>query len=121
LLNSHIELERRRKSFQRHINRIGQFIENGIVGRKALVVSPNLFVQLQRIQPGTGTTEYDRINKLLDGNIFQLYTGPYSRVSSSNKWLMVSSEPDMVRRPKFPEVLTHASGLNFVSTGKLFN
>lgn len=49
---------------------IARFTEKGIVGRKALVVSPNLFVHLQRIQQSTGMTEYDRIYRLLNGNIF---------------------------------------------------
>ena len=66
---------------------LAKFIENGIVGRKALVVSPNLFVQLQRIQPGTGTTEYDRISKLLNGNIFS------TPVLKNNKAVLVCAEP----------------------------
>jgi len=66
---------------------LARFIENGIVGKKVLVVSPNLFVQLQRIQPGTGMTEYDRISKLLEGNIF---TTP---VLKSNKAVLVCPEP----------------------------
>lgn len=69
---------------------LAKFIENGIVGRKALVVSPNLFVQLQRIQPGTGTTEYDRINKLLDGNIFS------TPVLKDDKAVLVCSEPQNI-------------------------
>jgi len=66
---------------------LAKFIENGIVGRKALVVSPNLYVQLQRIQPGTGITEYDRISKLLGGNIF---TTP---VLKNNNAVLVCAEP----------------------------
>lgn len=66
---------------------LARFIENGIVGRKALVVSPNLFVQLQRIQPGTGITEYDRISKLLDCNIFS------TPVLKNDKAVLVCAEP----------------------------
>ncbi len=66
---------------------LAKFIENGIVGRKALVVSPNLFVQLQRIQAGTGTTEYDRISKLLGGNIF------CTPVLKDKQAVLVCSEP----------------------------
>ncbi|HHV72637.1 MAG TPA: bacteriocin family protein [Clostridia bacterium] len=66
---------------------LAKFIEKGIVGRKALVVSPDLFVQLQRIQQGTGTTEYDRICKLLDGNIFS------TPVLKGNKAVLVCAEP----------------------------
>ncbi|HHV97574.1 MAG TPA: bacteriocin family protein [Clostridiaceae bacterium] len=66
---------------------LAKFIENGIVGRKALVVSPQLFVQLQRIQPGTGTTEYERISKLIGGNI---YSTP---IIKGNKAVLVCAEP----------------------------
>ena len=66
---------------------LARFLENGIVGRKALVVSPYLFVQLQRIQPGTGTTEYDRISKLLDGNVFQ------TPVLKDNTAVLICAEP----------------------------
>ncbi|AUS97738.1 bacteriocin [Clostridium thermosuccinogenes] len=49
---------------------LAKFVEYGLVGRKALIVSPDIFMQLQRIQPGTGITEYDRLQKLINGNIF---------------------------------------------------
>ncbi|HHY90525.1 MAG TPA: bacteriocin family protein [Clostridiales bacterium] len=66
---------------------LAKFIENGIVGRYALVVSPHLFVQLQRIQPGTGVTEYDRISKLLNGSIFN------TPVLKDNQAVLVCAEP----------------------------
>jgi len=66
---------------------LAKFIDNGIIGRKALVVSPNLFVHLQRIQPGTGVTEYERISRLLDGNIFS------TPVLKDNKAILVCAEP----------------------------
>jgi len=50
---------------------IARFVESGIVGRYALVVSTKLYAELQRIQPGTGTTEYERVSRLVDGNIFK--------------------------------------------------
>jgi len=69
---------------------LAKFIENGIIGRKALVLSPNLFVQLQRIQPGTGTTEYERISRLLDSNIFS------TPVLKGDKAVLVCSEPQNI-------------------------
>ncbi|HHW30077.1 MAG TPA: bacteriocin family protein [Clostridiaceae bacterium] len=66
---------------------LAKFIENGIIGRNVLIVSPNLFVQLQRIQPGTGTTEYERISRLLNGNIFS------TPVLKNNQAVLVCSEP----------------------------
>lgn len=66
---------------------LARFIENGIVGRKALALSTKLFVQLQRIQPGTGITEFDRISRLLDGNIFS------TPVLKGDQAVLVCSEP----------------------------
>jgi len=66
---------------------LARFTENGIAGRKALVVSPDLFVQLQRIQPGTGTTEYDRISRLMGGNIFS------TPVLKKGQAVLVCAEP----------------------------
>lgn len=43
----------------------------GIYGAYALSVSPDLYMQMQRLQEGTGLLEIDRISKLLDGHIFK--------------------------------------------------
>jgi len=69
---------------------LAKFIENGIVGRKALVVSPSLYVKLQRIQPGTGITELERINRLLNGNVFS------TPVLKNDKAVLVGAEPQNV-------------------------
>lgn len=69
---------------------LASFLEKGIVGRKALVVSPKLFVKLQRIQPGTGITEYERVSRLLNGNIFQ------TPVLKGEKAVLVCAEPHNV-------------------------
>ena len=45
------------------------FTAKNISGRYALVVSPDLYAQLQHLQPGTGVLESERI-KALVGNIF---------------------------------------------------
>lgn len=46
--------------------------ENNFVGRYALVLSPDMYIKLQRIQPGTGVLEIDRIKSLLiNGDIFK--------------------------------------------------
>jgi len=69
---------------------LARFVENGIVGRKALVVNPGLFVKLQRIQPGIGTTEYERISKLVNGNIFS------TPVLKEDKAVLVCAEPQNI-------------------------
>jgi uncharacterized linocin/CFP29 family protein len=42
----------------------------GFYGTYSLALSLDLYMQLQRIQPGTGLLEIDRIAKLLNGHIF---------------------------------------------------
>ncbi len=46
------------------------FSTKGIYGTYVLVVSPDIYTQLQRIQPGTGLLEIDRIKKLLNDHVF---------------------------------------------------
>ena len=46
-------------------------VEKDMLGRLALVMGPDLFFKLQRIQPGTGVMEIDRIKSLLDGRIYR--------------------------------------------------
>lgn len=65
---------------------IEQLTEKGFFGRMALVLSPNLYTQLQRIQPGTGHMEIDRVSSLVDGNIFR------TPVLGTNKAILVCAE-----------------------------
>jgi uncharacterized linocin/CFP29 family protein len=67
-----------------------KFLELGLVGRNVLIISPNLLLQLQRIQPGTGITEYERLSKMVNGNIFS------TPVLGSNKAVLVNAEPHNV-------------------------
>ncbi len=50
---------------------IAYLTEQGFYGTYALAVSPDLYLQMQRIQPGTGLLEIDRVAKLVDGHIYQ--------------------------------------------------
>lgn len=59
----------------------------GIYGTFALAVSPDLYMQMQRLQPGTGLMEIDRVSKLLDGHLFK------SPVLGSGKAVLVSADP----------------------------
>ena len=43
----------------------------GVFGTYSLVVSPDLYMQMQRIQPGTGLLEIDRVGKLVNGHIYR--------------------------------------------------
>lgn len=67
---------------------IAYFVEKGIYGAYALAVSPDLYMQLQRLQPGTGLLEIDRVAKLVNGRIYQspvLGTGKAVLVASDEK------------------------------------
>ncbi len=59
----------------------------GIYGTYTLAVSPDLYLQMQRLQPGTGLLEIDRVSKLLDGHIVK------SPVLGSGKAILVCAEP----------------------------
>lgn len=65
-------------------------ISNGIYGTYALALSTDLYMQLQRIQPGTGLLEIERVEKLLDGNVFQTIA------LGKNKAVLVCSEPSNI-------------------------
>ncbi|HMM19843.1 MAG TPA: family 1 encapsulin nanocompartment shell protein [Selenomonadales bacterium] len=83
----------------------------GFVGKFALVVSPDLYMQMQRLQPVTGLLEIERVKQLLDGNLYQ------TAVLGSNKAVLVCAEPqnmdlvvgqDMITGYLGPEKLNHA-------------
>ena len=50
---------------------IDTLVANGVFGNYTLVLSPSLHTQLQRLQPGTGLLEVDRISKLVGGQLFK--------------------------------------------------
>lgn len=49
---------------------ISSLAKKGRYGQYALVLSPNLFVDLHRIQPGTGVIELERVKGLVGGRVF---------------------------------------------------
>jgi uncharacterized linocin/CFP29 family protein len=50
-------------------------------------LSPDLYLQMQRIQPGTGLLEIERVKKLLNGNVVS------SPVLGNDKAVLVCTEP----------------------------
>jgi len=58
------------------------------LGRYALVVSPDLFLDLQRLQPNTGLLEIDRIKKLIGDNVYM------TSVMGPGKAVLVCAEPE---------------------------
>lgn len=67
---------------------VTQLEEKGMVSGYALILSPDLALDLQRIQPGTGMLEIDRIARLIDGPILK------SSVLGKGKALLVSAEAE---------------------------
>ncbi len=49
---------------------LGLFASNHIYGTYVLLVSPDVLLKLQRIQPGTGLLEIDRIRKMLHDHVY---------------------------------------------------
>ena len=54
-------------SFKNVYEGITKLEKSNRLGRYSLIMSPDLFAELQRIQPGTGTIEADRIKTLITG------------------------------------------------------
>ena len=65
-----------------------QLAKTGYLGRYALVVSPDLFLDLQRLQPNTGLLEIDRIKKLIGDNVYM------TSVMGPGKAVLVCAEPE---------------------------
>ena len=66
---------------------IAHLSANSLLGRYALVLSPDVYLDLQRIQPGINMVELDRIAKLVDGRVYA--TGAFG----ANKAVLVCAEP----------------------------
>ena len=49
---------------------VSQLAKTGYLGRYALAVAPDLYLDLQRLQPSTGLLEIDRIQKLIGDNVY---------------------------------------------------
>jgi uncharacterized linocin/CFP29 family protein len=58
-----------------------------VYGTLALSVSPDLYMKMQRLQPGTGLLEIDRVRGLVDGRVYK------TPVLGKNKAVLVCAEP----------------------------
>lgn len=66
---------------------IAHLASNSMLGRYALVVSPDIYLDLQRIIPGINIPEAERIAKLVDGHLYA--TGAFG----AGKAVLVCAEP----------------------------
>ena len=62
-------------------------VNKGFVTDYALIMSTDLYIQLQRLQPNAGVLEIDRVKELVNGRVFQ------TPVLGSNKAVLVCSQP----------------------------
>lgn len=67
---------------------VSQLAKTGYLGRYVLVVSPDLFLELQRLQPNTGMLEIDRIKKLIGDNVYM------TSIMGTSKAVLVCAEPE---------------------------
>ncbi len=77
-------------AFQDVARGIAHLSSNNLLGRYALVLSPDIYLDLQRIQPGINILELDRIAKLVDGRVYT--TGTFG----ANKAVLVCAEPQYI-------------------------
>jgi len=66
---------------------IAKFQSKSLIGRYSLILSPDVYLKLYRLQPSLGMTEEERIKKMLNGH---LYSAP---VLGEGKAVMVCAEP----------------------------
>lgn len=69
---------------------IAYLTEQGFYGEFALALSPDLYMQMQRLQPGTGLLEIDRVAKLVDGRVY-----PARALGQGRAVLAASDEENM--------------------------
>jgi len=63
------------------------FASHGMLGRYALIVSPDVYLDLQRLQPNVGLLEIDRIKKLVSDRVYPVGTFGLGKAA------MVCAEP----------------------------
>lgn len=67
---------------------INTLVSAGVFGDYTLVLSPALHTQLQRLQPGTGMLEIDRVGKLVGGHLLR------TPVLGANQAVLVCAQPE---------------------------
>lgn len=78
------------EAFQDVAKAVAYFASNSMLGRYALVLSPELFLDLQRLQPNVGILEADRVRGLLDGHVYPV--GSFG----SGKAALICAEPQYI-------------------------
>ncbi|MCC5910901.1 MAG: bacteriocin family protein [Clostridiaceae bacterium] len=89
---------------------IEKLTNKGIYGPYALVTSPKLYAQMQRLQEGTGILEITRVKELIDGKVYTSPVVPTDKavlvaIGQQNMDLVIGQ--DMVTAYIGPEQLNH--------------
>ncbi|SDY82129.1 Uncharacterized protein, linocin/CFP29 family [Proteiniborus ethanoligenes] len=87
-----------------------KLVRKDFYGPYVLVVSPDLYVQLQKVQPGTGKIEIERIRELIDGKIYQTPVLGYNKAVLLQKGMEnmdIVIGQDLVTAYIGPEKLNH--------------
>jgi uncharacterized linocin/CFP29 family protein len=97
-------------AFHDVVRGIEGLVAKGFSSQWVLVVSPDLYAQMQRIQPQLGILELERVKSLVDGGVFQ------TPAMGRERAVLVSSEPrnldlaigqDLVTAYLGPDKLNH--------------
>ncbi len=67
---------------------VSQLAKTGYLGRYVLVVAPDLYLDLQRLQPNTGLLEIDRVKKLIGDNVLM------TSALAPGKAVLLCAEPE---------------------------
>ncbi len=67
---------------------VSKLAKDGYLGRYVLVVAPDLYLALQRLQPNTGMLEIDRVKKLIGDNVFM------TSALDAGKAVLLCAEPE---------------------------
>jgi uncharacterized linocin/CFP29 family protein len=98
-------------AFNDVVNGIEALTEKGFTNQLVLVVSPDLYTKMQRIQPNLGIMEIDRVKSLVAGKIYRTIAVGQGRavlLSSELRNLDLAIGQDLVTAYLGPEKLNHA-------------
>jgi uncharacterized linocin/CFP29 family protein len=98
-------------AFNDVVNGIEALVAKGFTNQLVLVVSPDLYTKMQRIQPNLGVLEIDRVKSLVNGKIYQTTAVGQGRailLSPEFRNLDLAIGQDLVTAYLGPEKLNHA-------------
>ena len=89
---------------------VERLTSKGIYGPYALIASPDLYLQMQRLQQGTGLLLIERIRELVGGKVYQspvIEKGKAVLVASASHYMDLALGQDIITGYIGPEKLNH--------------